>query len=170
MWQKETRFIALVNALSSDLYRYAFWLCRQREQAEDLVQETFARAWRAMDQLRDDRAARRWLFVTLRNEHARYHERMRPGSLDIEPDLLPALTRSVDTSTEAWALRRELAKLPREYSEPLVLQVLGGYSGEEIGELLALTPAAVSTRLFRARQQLRRALAGDADELDQVSP
>lgn len=166
MWQKEAQFTTLVNALSADLYRYAFWLCRNREQAEDLVQETFARAWRAIEDLRDDRAARAWLLVTLRREHARYYERERPPTSDIDPDTMPASRKDFDGSTEAWALRRELARLSIEYSEPLVLQVIGGYSGDEIADMLKLTPAAVTTRLFRARQQLRRALGGDADDLE----
>lgn len=93
MWQKEARFTALVNALSGDLYRYAYWLCHHRDQAEDLVQETFARAWRAIDQLRDERAARRWLLVTLRREHARQYERWRPTSADIDPDTQPSSDR-----------------------------------------------------------------------------
>jgi RNA polymerase sigma-70 factor, ECF subfamily len=169
MWQKEAQFTALVNALSGDLYRYAFWLCRHREQAEDLVQETFARAWRSIEDLRDDRAARAWLMVTLRREHARCYERERPPTTEIDPDTVPALRKDFDGSTEAWVLRRELAKLSLEYSEPLVLQVIGGYSGEEIASMLNLTLAAVTTRLFRARQQLRRALGGDADDLEVAS-
>lgn len=165
MWHKEAQFTALVNALSPDLYRYAFWLCRHREHAEDLVQETFARAWGAIDDLKDDRAARAWLLVTLRREHARYFERERPPTTDIDPDTVPALRKDFDASIEAWVLRRELARLQIEYSEPLVLQVIGGYSGDEIGEMLELTPAAVNTRLFRARQYLRRALGGDDREV-----
>lgn len=53
-------------------------------------------------------------------------------------------------------------KLQPEYREPLVLQVLMGCSTQEIGELLQLTQGAVLTRLFRARQQLRELLGGNA--------
>ncbi len=45
--RKQTRFVALVNALSAVLSRYAFWLCRDRGRAEELVLETFLRAWRS---------------------------------------------------------------------------------------------------------------------------
>lgn len=165
MWNKQARFTALVDALSADLYRYAFWLCRSPEQAEDLVQETFARAWRAKDELRDERAARAWLLVTLRREHARLYERQRPQASETDPDTLPEARRDFDASTEAWALRRELKRLSPDYCEPLVLQVIGGYSSEEIAGMLGLTPAAVTTRLFRARQQLRQALGGAAEDL-----
>ena len=66
MWAKQAKFTALVNAHAADLYRYAFWLCRDRHLADDLVQETFARAWRAFASLRDPDAAGRWLITTLR--------------------------------------------------------------------------------------------------------
>lgn len=169
MWQKEAQFTALVNALSTDLYRHAFWLCRHRELAEDLVQETFARAWRALDELRDDRAARAWLLVTLRREHARYFERTRPPMTNIDPDTLPAVRREFDTSTEAWVLRRELARLPPDYREPLILQIIGGFSLDEIADMLKVTSATVTTRVFRARQQLRRALGGSTEEFEVAS-
>jgi RNA polymerase sigma-70 factor (ECF subfamily) len=52
-------------------------------------------------------------------------------------------------------VRRGLAKLPDKYREVLVLQVIGGYSGKEMAEMLELPRATVNTRLFRARQQLR---------------
>ena len=58
-------------------------------------------------------------------------------------------------------LRRALAALPDEYREPLLLQVLGGYSSEEIAELLGIKAGAVMTRLSRARQKLRARLDGD---------
>ena len=51
-------FEQVVRAYANDLYRYLYWLCRDRAQAEDLVQETFARAWSAWEQQRDEKAAK----------------------------------------------------------------------------------------------------------------
>ncbi len=79
---KQARFEALVHTLSTALYRYAFWLCRDQSGAEELVQETFLRAWCSLDSLRDDKAAKGWLITILRREHARGYER--PG-LEIDP-------------------------------------------------------------------------------------
>ena len=105
MRDKQTWFTALVNALSADLYRYAYWLCRDQDMAEDLVQETFARAWRSLDSLRDDRAAKSWLLTTLRREHARQYERTQPEFTDTDIEELVDPRPDYDTSTEAHGSR-----------------------------------------------------------------
>lgn len=155
-------FDTLVKAVAPELYRYALGLCHHHEQAQDLVQETFLRAWRSQDSLRTQTAARAWLYKILRNEHARLYERQRPEVRD--PHLLPPIPyRGYDTSAEAFALRRALCRLDLEYREPLMLQVIGGFSCREIGDMLGLKVNTVLTRLFRARQTLRQHLEPDAD-------
>ncbi len=61
-------------------------------------------------------------------------------------------------------LRRHIARLPEEYQEPLLLQVIGGFSGEEIAQQLGLNKNTVMTRLFRARNQIREAMASTAQQ------
>lgn len=149
------RFELMVRSLSGQLYRYAFWLCRDDQLAQDLVQETFARAWRSFDSLRDESKAKRWLLTTLRREHARQYERYRPKFQDIDLDSLPDESRAGESDSRIPALRRAIVALPEKYREPLVLQVIGGYSCDEVGSMLNLPPATVRTRLFRAREQLQ---------------
>ena len=153
---KHSGFESLVRAYSSELYRYAYWLCRDRFTAEDLVQETFARAWKSWDDLRDDKAAKSWLYTILRNEHARLFERKR---LDI--DDAQELDELVDPAgrdpAQQLDLRDAVHTLPPAYREPLLLQAIGGYSCAEIAQMMNLTEGAVMTRLTRARIALRRA-------------
>ena len=156
----QMRFERLVRAYSADLYRYAFWLRRDQSSAEDLVQETLLRAWRALESMRDEGAAKAWLLAILRREHARQFGRYRPTFDDVETENLPAWDND-DKRAEAVVLRRAVARLPIEYREPLVLQVLGGYSTAEIGALLNLSRGAVMTRVFRAKHKLRRILEGE---------
>ena len=59
-----------MQAYSKDLYRYGLWLTKDVQVAEDLVQETFLRAWKAMDSLKDPGAVKSWLFTIYRRENA----------------------------------------------------------------------------------------------------
>ena len=158
------RFNKLVSEYSQDVFRYAFWLCRDRSMAEELSQETFMRAWKAIDSLQDDKAAKSWLFTIVRRENARQYERKRLDTVD-DPDFdrVETTRPEYDTSTEAFVLRRALEELPEEYREPLVLQIIGGYSTEEIADQLGIKAGAVMTRLFRARKKLREML-GEREE------
>ena len=72
---RQRQFDALVRAHTGDLFRYAYWLCGDEALAQDLAQETFLRAWRSLDTLRDTAAAKAWLITILRREHARLYER-----------------------------------------------------------------------------------------------
>ena len=89
MSNRQHQFEALVRAYSTDLYRYAYWLCGQDALAQDLVQDTFLRAWRGLDKLREVAAVKAWLITILRREHARLFERKAMPSDDIDDFDLP---------------------------------------------------------------------------------
>lgn len=164
MPDKQAQFEALVRSYSTDIYRMAVWLCRDPALADDLVQETFMRAWKAIDSLRDEKAAKRWLITILRREFARLFERKVPSFVDSEDVVIEdERTPGPDDRTEARMLRMAMGELEVKYREPLVLQVLGGFSCQEIADELGITRSAVMTQLFRARQQLKARL-GPEDE------
>ncbi len=154
---REALFEALVQTYSRDLQHYALWLCHCPDTAQDLVQETLLRAWRSLEQLRDLSAARPWLITILRRENARRFERITPDFCDID-DQQVADAPDHDTRIEALVLHRALAELAPDYRDPLLMQVLEGLSYGEIAERMGLTEAAVTTRLFRARQKLQTML------------
>jgi len=166
MANKQIRYEALVKALHGDLYRYGYWLTHDKQVAEDLVQETFLRAWRALDSLKDEKAAKSWLITILRRENARRFERKRFEMSEYdEANIMDTQSPSNEQDIENHWLRDKIAKLPSEYSEPLVLQVLGGYSGEDIANMLNLNKNTVMTRLFRARNQLKDALEKEPEKM-----
>lgn len=160
MGAKQSQFEALVRATSADLYRYGYWLCRDAALAQDLVQESYLRAWRSLDDLRDTSAAKAWLVTILRREHARLHERARPPVEALDECHADERAAAPDAGGEEAIVRAAIAALPAKYREPLVLQVLGGFSCDEIAETLSISTAAVMTQLFRARQKLKAALGG----------
>lgn len=153
----ERKFEQTVRAYSADLYRYAYWLCRDRFVAEDLVQQTFERAWKHWRDLHDMECAKSWLITILRREHARLYQRKRPDTVDDDPETLdlPA-SMQADSQLE---LEQMVAALPLAYRETLLLQTLGGYSCSEIAAMLGTSEGAVMTRLTRARHALRAYLA-----------
>src|SRR6202790_761825 len=164
--QKRARFQALCQSLRPDLLRFAFWLSRDRALAEDVVQETMLRAWKAQDSLLDESAAKPWFLTIIRREYARTFERKRFVTLDVEELVAKEeATLAAADDQDLVELRAALFKLPDEYREPLVLQVLMGYPTAEIAAELNLSGAAVLTRLFRARKQLRQ-LCGEDTRLD----
>jgi len=160
---KQRQFDALVRSLSGDLFRYGYWLCGDDALAHDLVQETFLRAWRALDDLRDTAAAKAWLITILRREHARLYERKTPQFADVdEVDVIDERDAHMpEFAGEENVIRNAIRQLDAKYREPLLLQVLGGFSCEEIARELKITPAAVMTQVFRARQKLKAMLGGD---------
>ena len=166
MSSKQRQFEALVRSLSGDLFRYGYWLSGDEALAHDLVQETFLRAWRALDDLRDTAAAKAWLITILRREHARLYERKLPQFSDVdELDIADEHeAHTPEFAGEENVIRKAMRGLDAKYREPLLLQVLGGFSCEEIARELNITPAAVMTQVFRARQKLKVLLSGDEHE------
>jgi len=154
--------------LRPELLRFALWLARDRQTAEDVVQEAMLRAWKAQGELTKAEALRPWLLTIVRREHARLYERKRHPTTDIDGLISledPALAASDDQQLDE--LRAAILRLPDDYREPLVMQVLGGFSTQEIATEMNLTQQAVLSRLFRARGKLREicgvaAAAGDA--------
>jgi RNA polymerase sigma-70 factor, ECF subfamily len=124
------------------------------------------RAWKAQDSLLDVAAAKPWFLTIIRREYARSFERKRFVTLDVEELIAKEEPMLAGPDDENLAeMRAALFKLPDEYREPLVLQVLMGYTTAEIAAELGLTIAAVLTRLFRARKQLRQ-MCGEDTALD----
>lgn len=160
---KRTAFETAVGDCLDDLYRYAYWLCRDRWQAEDLAQEAILRAWRGWPGLREHRAVKGWLFTILYREFARSASRPRLATVSddetrIEPQdhADPGLALDLD---------RALRALGEESRHAILLQVLGGFTCAEIAAVLGSSEGAVMTRLTRARQALRRTLEpGEAEK------
>ena len=143
-----------MRAYSADLYRFAYWLCRDRHGAEDIVQEACLRAWRSWSGLREPAQAKSWLMTIVRNEYARTFSRKRNETNLDEMDetqlpLMPSFEAGLETA-------QIVGLLPKIYREPLLLQVLGGFTCAEIAGIVGTTEGAVMTRLTRARQALRQ--------------
>ena len=131
---RHRRFDDLVGVYHHDMYRYAAWLSRDRAIAEDVVQESLLRAWKSLDSLLDVEAAKHWLLTIVRRENARYFERRRLETVDVD-DLTPSQEALLanEPDHELDDVREAIFRLDDDYREPLVLLVLMGYSTNVIG-------------------------------------
>ncbi len=169
MMNKQARFEAIAREYSTDMYRYAVWISGDHALAKDVVQEAFLRAWRALDKLKDEKAIKGWLFTIVRREYLRTFERKVPNFVDVDDVVLTELTQmEPEADSEVAILRDAIAALPVKYREPLMLQVIGGFSCNEIAEKLGISRSAVMTQLFRAREKLKHSLVDDLLKDDNV--
>lgn len=149
------RFEGYASTYRADLFRFAFWLTRDAALAEDAVQEALLRAWQSWHGLRDRAAVKQWLLTIVRRECARAYERKRYPTRDVD-DLTAAeeYLLAVEDDSTLRDVQKAILSLEESYREPLVLQVLMGYSTAEIAEIMGIRQGAVLTRLCRARQKL----------------
>jgi len=156
---RRRRFAALCEELRPDLLRFAWWLGRDRGLAEDVVQESMLRAWKSIDALTDESRAKAWLLTIVRREFARSFEKKRLEVADIDTLVATEAAALAAPDDERVAeVREAIFRLEEQYREPLVLQVLMGYSTQEIAGMMGIEQGAVLTRLFRARARLRERL------------
>lgn len=160
----------LAVELADPLFNFGYRMCGNREDAEDVVQETFLSAWRAWDSFRGDSSPKTWLYsiasrVCLRMRRRRLGEPNRFLSIEeVLPGPESALASPSDVADRNAArerVRRAILRIPPTYREPLVLKDIEGLSLRQIARALRLKVPTVKTRIHRARLALRKEILGE---------
>ena len=169
--EKLCRFEEQISPHLRSAYNLAKWLTRNHEDAEDVVQEAFLRAFSAVENLRSDDATA-WLISIERNTCLTWLERNRNGStmialeeqvedpIEPSPDPEELLLISIDREH----VTRALEQLPLEFREVIVLRELEGFSYKEIATTIGIPLGTVMSRLSRGREWLRRLLSSPKKE------
>ena len=166
-------FGELVVRYRAPLVRLAYRLTHDHEEADDIAQDAFIRAYRGLGDFRPDRPFARWLFVIARNASLDAIRRRR-RSKGIEPEeLLSGEGTTHDLGPEELALQNDealrvrlaLDALPPKYREVLELYYLGNFLYREIAERLAMPIGTVKTYISRAKRRLRHELEAEAELL-----
>lgn len=161
MTAEKERFEALSEANYGDILAYAARRCRSREDAEDVVAETFAVTWTRIGEVPTGREGRLWLFGTARLVQANQHRghRRRAGLFErIRRATGPAEGHVEADLAERERIEEALARLNSTDREILLLNVWDGLSAADIAVALEINVAAVWKRLQRARERLACAL------------
>lgn len=181
-------FAALVETYLDGLYGGALRLTRNRDAAEDLVQETFLKAWRSFHTFQSGTNARAWLYRIMMNAYIDSYRKAdrEPEVVDQEDIEEQYLYSRVQESEE---LRRQgnpeevalqavmdadveaaLAALPESFRAAVMLADLEGFSYKEIAQILDIPIGTVMSRLFRGRRLLQKALWEYAVKTRHVTP
>lgn len=166
---KRKQFEELTRPYGQDIYRLALWRLANQQDAEDVVQETFLRAYRSFHTFQAGTNAKAWLTkISLNAINDLLKKKLRQPdmvSLDVEGDEIesiqsesmslqdPALQLSMNEFDPALLIA--LRKLPVSLLYPLLLRELEDLSYEEIASILSIPTGTVMSRLFRARRLVR---------------
>ena len=172
-------FEKLVNERSGEIYGLLYRLTENREEARDLTQETFLRAFQSIGQFRGDSDLRTWIYRIAinqaRNRWRWWRRRHRDSTISIDAadenghgSVVAQLSSGNACNPEHGALahereralRKALSGLRRVYREAVVLRDIEGFAYEEIAVALDISVGTVKSRLARGRQELRRKLEG----------
>ncbi len=161
-------FEALAMPLFASLYNFAHWLTQDRDEAEDLVQETYAKALKGFSSFRAGTNFRAWMFRILRNVFPTSRTGMAATStVSLEPEDEQELADTMHATPESLAIasstheamQRAIEGLPVPFREVLLLAEVEEMSYQEIAESLAVPIGTVMSRLARARAAVRKTLA-----------
>ncbi len=169
------------------VYRFALRLSGSPDRAEDLVQDTFLRAFRSWDQYTPGTQCKSWLFTICRNLYLRERERGRRRDELVEEKSLaegpggplanPVWLSVVDSDPEGSffdsivdeEVLKRIDELPEEYRTAVVLSDLEGLGYQEIAELMDVPVGTVKSRLFRGRRRLQKVLYDYAVEMGYIA-
>lgn len=149
-----------IVALLPDLRAFARFMCRDREAADDLVQNTVVTALDKQNQFASGTNLKGWMFTIMRN---RFYsdlrtQRRRPTAVDADRATPLAAVDNPEASLAVKELSSALWKLSAQAREALILVGAGGFSYEEASHLCGCSVGALKVRVSRARRQLARAL------------
>ena len=168
---KKRRFEQEMLVHMDALYRFALSLCGDPTQAEDLVQETFMKAFRAYDRYKTGTNAKAWLMTILRNTFLNTKRGTgRPGFFNhIELDGFEGgsnTEKDVAVRLDAQSAMEALDSLPESFRTPIVLCDVEDLSYQEIAKIMDCPVGTVMSRLYRGRRMLRKALMDNAQVID----
>jgi RNA polymerase sigma-70 factor (ECF subfamily) len=155
-------FARLVERYWDSLYRWLYHLTRNRHTAEDLVQETFLKAFRGLNRFQAGSNFRAWLFRIAHNSYAnqrRTAARVRHNLADDIPARQESPEDLAQTRESMAHLARAVSKLPPDFRAAFLLRIEEDLSFRQIADVLNLTEETARWRVFKARQKLLTMLA-----------
>ena len=155
-------FQILYQRHEAEVFRFLLRLVRDRPLAEDLLQETFLRAYRHLDRFETNKAFRPWLFAIARNKiHSYLRDRKPTVALPDAPASTAGPLETLSRAERSQSVRDAVDRLDPDLREAIVLRYEGGLGYASIADRLDLPVSTIQGRLKRARWALKKALEGE---------
>ena len=174
--EKQNEFQNVVMPHKNDLYNYALAIARNSDDAQDLVQETYFKAYKNYHQFEGGTNSKAWMFMILKNTYINNYRKLKREPSRVDYDEIEDIYENIKSEQSKDNnldldfynnlfdddLSSALAKLPEKMKEVFLLCDLEGYSYEEISEIVDIPIGTVRSRLHRARKLLQDELFGYA--------
>ena len=155
-------FSQLYAGIYTELYKFALYTIRHRQDAEDAVSETVMTAWEKIKDLRKDESYRSWMFTILNNQCRKILREQRKvsavadrGKEREDPQMQRKLCSEPDYAGQ-HDVREAFGALGEEERIIVAFSVFGGYQSEEIGRMTGYNPATVRSKKKRALEKMRK--------------
>ena len=167
------RFVSLLGVYEKELYNFAYRLTGNRHDAEDLLQESFFKAYKYYFQLRDESKFKEWIFQITANQFKNILRKKKREKLSFPEDFERNITDNLEQAPkknpdetfsrndQSSMLREALAHVSPKMRTVLVLFELEGYAIEDISQMMSISRGTVKSRLHYARKKLKKILMSE---------
>ena len=167
------------------LYNLALKITRNEDDAQDLVQETYLRAYRFFDKYEPGTKCKAWLYRIMKNTFINHYRKQHRRPSEVDFDSIEETQESHVRSSSSWPqspeqtlinsiirddVRNAFLQLPQGYREALALSLLGGKSYKEIADMMDCPIGTIMSRIHRARKLMQKQLTTHAEEKSWVVP
>ena len=157
-------FDVLVEKYQRDIYRLCYRYVNDHQDANDMAQEVFVKAYRALGRFRGDSSFSTWLYRIAVNTCLNFRASRRPPAVELPdalPDRAPGALESLERDERSRLVREAVSRLPEKQRATLILKVYHELTHEEVATILGSSVGTVKANVFHALGNLRKMLASE---------